>query len=50
MPAMQTPLTTEIAYIVSEIEVQTPGTLGEKGATLLAYGLMSLSFPSGSLV
>lgn len=41
MSAMQTPLTTEITYIVSEIEAQAPGTLGEKGETALAYVLIS---------
>lgn len=41
MSAMQTPLTTEITYIVSEIEAQAPGTLGEKGEMALAYVLIS---------
>lgn len=41
MSAIQTPLTTKITYIVSEIEAQAPGTLGEKGEMALAYVLIS---------
>lgn len=50
MSFMETPLITEIFYIISEMEAQAPAALGEKGATALAYGLMSSAFAAGTLV
>ena len=45
-----TPLTTEVSMIVDEIEQDSPGIFGERGALAQAFGLTNVAFAVGSLI